>query len=156
MPKQSDILKLAECTRSWAELARLKTRSEGHFSADLCGMCAIASAHLHEVLKNAGVKTTIVANYDHVFLMIDDMVLDITATQFGDYPKVLYRRHSELSEFWRRDREFETVQALCQYVWNWPEHQQPMSMWDAEFINDLNDITGDKPPYRVAYMKVRK
>jgi hypothetical protein len=141
---------LAQCTRNWAE----KTRDRVCAPSNLMGMCAIASAHLHRVLADAGVKTVIAANNGHVFLLLNGCVLDITATQFsrevGDdgYPAVFYRRHSLIlsgcteyrtrlwDSHWHALHKFTTVEELNLWQRNWSSNQQAVHNWDPIFIKN--------------------
>ncbi len=145
MRSMSIVKDLATCTRNWAE----DTRDRVHAPSDLMGMCAIASAHLHRVLKDVGVKTTIAANDGHVFLLLRGCVLDVTATQFDGhddrpYPRVFYRRHKLIQlenhlrwrSHWDVRYEFSTIEELNRWQRDWSPDQQACGNWDAEFIRD--------------------
>jgi hypothetical protein len=138
------MFELAQCARNWAE----KTHFEQYNAKDLCGMCGIASAHLFQILKNAGIRPMIAANNAHVFLLLDDYVLDITACQFQDYlgeadtVEVLYRKQSDLvgrmgnNSPWIAHYYFNTVYDFNLWQSDWIDAQRAVMNWDVEFIKN--------------------
>lgn len=138
------IVELAQCVRNWAE----SKRHRHNFSADLCGMCAIANAHLYRVLKDHGIRFWLVENDHHVFLLRQNRVLDVTATQFGDYGRVLFtpldapaaHKGDKIGDvsWWQVRRKFATLEQLNAYMkqTGWPPYQTPTNMWDPEFIKN--------------------
>lgn len=90
--------------RSWAE-----ARAEGTYMAhDLNGMCAITAAELFRRFSQIGLTPEIhawICPYDqqsaHVFLVVDDNVVDVTATQFSMMQgQSIYVRHVREAEQW--------------------------------------------------------
>jgi hypothetical protein len=89
---------------------------------DLNGWCAIASGKLHNRLVKEGIdRAEIHMASDnqgscHVFLMVDDHVLDITATQFQHFlnEAVLIRHHREVDHHWyyESSQMFRTAKEL--------------------------------------------
>jgi hypothetical protein len=74
---------IAYDVRNWAQ--ERAERAKYHAN-DLMGWCAIASAELHKRLKVNGIASEIhvhIGDIGHVFLVVEDHVLDVTATQFG-------------------------------------------------------------------------
>ena len=74
-------------TRSWAESRAYRTN---YNPEDLEGWCAIASAELHKRLKAEEIPAEIhmwVSGFGecHCFCVVDDHVVDITATQFKEF-----------------------------------------------------------------------
>lgn len=131
----TELLELAYCTRRWAE----RNRHRHNFGSDLHGMCAIASAHLYRVLKDSGIKTQLAVTEDHVHLQRGGMVLDITATQFGDFPPVLYtplRKLLSHGSAWEGASICEDLEQLNLALKGWPPYQTPTIMWDDEFIKN--------------------
>jgi len=116
-------------------------RAKGMFGADLCGMCAIASAMLFEELVAHNIPAAIVANDMHcwVHVRLDKWyAVDLTATQFGYREKVLFVEASKILQAaerdlrrdryagaWERQHTFKTVRGLR--LWQkragWPEMQ---------------------------------
>lgn len=80
------IKKIAEVTRK-----ELEDFTRPRFPSDWCGACAICSWQLTRVLKKFGYNAEFVVgefieyNYpaDHAFVIVDNKIIDITATQFG-------------------------------------------------------------------------
>ena len=85
MPRSpmDQIRHIARQTRRWA----LRHRHKVWADATLCGMCAIASAELHKRLTAAGFSAAIAfrntADEGHAFVICDELIVDVTATQFG-------------------------------------------------------------------------
>lgn len=107
--------------RKWAELQSIKSR----MPANLEGMCARASAELFNQLSAVGVRAELHAYEDgdgaaHVFTVVDDIVVDVTATQFGRLQKhkvfVMHLREAEAMYPWYVASEiFHTVSALVKW-----------------------------------------
>jgi len=105
------------------------------------GMCARASAILFELLRAADIKALICFGRHHCYLKVDELVVDITATQFG-YSRVfivpeneLYSQLSEVHQlqlldgtsYWNYedDRVFNNITDAMyfQRQLDWPEKQ---------------------------------
>ena len=104
---------IARSVRQWAEdLA--KTTEE--YPDSLGGLCAIASAELFNRLKGAGFDNTLIAYTDkHVYVVLDGYVIDVTATQFGNYPKVFIETVSYARDcgiWWNATDFYESVDNL--------------------------------------------
>lgn len=130
-----NIRKIATNARRWAVRANERLRNQGPttngFPRDLCGMCAIASAYLLTQLQRAGYPAVAYEGEDHFFVMCDNYVIDITATQFGGDPVVVRSRNSirNQSEYQRirgsqcttaeeiRERQLRTDWPRSQTVW---------------------------------------
>lgn len=95
---------VATAVRYWAEGQAEGTYKEG----DLNGMCAIASAELFKQLKDKGFNPELhcwICPMDeqtaHVFLVVNDHVVDVTATQFTRLrDKIIYIEHKREAEQW--------------------------------------------------------
>ena len=107
---------LALEVRDWAEVLA----AEQERSRDLCGYCAIASAELHKRLSKEGIfAELVVAETDlfaHVFVLIEDHVLDVTATQFSEFRNqpvvLLHSKEAEQYDFYRPIEIFGTAKDL--------------------------------------------
>lgn len=132
-PKNSEqILALAWAARiETEERAYRDTGAENH---DLTGYCARAAAYLWRVLRDHRIDSQIHMTENnqgcHVFLCVDDWVLDITATQFNDYRGeavvFLHHREAESRSLWHRGgRRFESDRELKEYQTRvgWPQNQ---------------------------------
>lgn len=82
---KNQVLSCAIDVRKWAEAANARRKRPK--SERLNGWCAIASARLWRKLDAIGINSTLHMAYhitgSHVFLTVDDFVIDVTATQFG-------------------------------------------------------------------------
>lgn len=117
---------IAQEVRYWAE-----SRSD---KDNLCGMCAIATAELWTRLRNENIKSEIHLweNRDgsHVFLVVDDMIVDITATQFIQFKHtpvlIMHQREGEsVSYYHRSSKVFSTADELRRFQkkTRWPVNQ---------------------------------
>lgn len=101
--------------------------------SDLNGWCAIASASLFAALKRAGIAATIKLFRggfgSHVFLEVDDHVVDITATQFREFRSqevvILHSREAQVYEFYNPEHEFFSPESLRKHQQKvgWPRDQ---------------------------------
>ena len=114
--------------RQWAE----KYAHTHGFENDLTGMCAIASAKLSRALTDAGIAHEIHLYNDfgcHVFLVVDEHVLDVTATQFHEFRdiKVVFRNVKEVEPYYyyKSNEKFSSPKELRahQIKTQWPAHQ---------------------------------
>jgi len=100
---------------------------------DLNGWCAIASAWLHRELARVKIKSSLHLwrgdHGSHVFLVVDDHVVDITATQFSEFAGapvvILHSKEAQVYEFYNTSEQFNTVKDLQKYQQKrrWPQEQ---------------------------------
>lgn len=117
--------------RRWAEATN--RRRQQPRSGDLNGWCAIASARLWRELSAAGIRSEIhLADGDygsHVFLVVEDHVVDVTATQFNEYSRtevlIVHQREADHHWFHQSCDIFETAEDLRrhQIITGWPVEQ---------------------------------
>ena len=143
MDKQikSTVMNIASQVREWVLKEARKVR---YNEKDLCGWCAIASAKLHIELKKKNINSKLNiwngAYSSHVFLTVDDYIVDITATQFlANHPHVLiiHEKEAEQFEYFKSCGEFKDVKHLrkTQIQHKWPSKQVVYS--DEELLEDL-------------------
>jgi hypothetical protein len=116
--------------RYWAE-----GRAEGTGHERLDGWCAIASGKLFKALKAKGYEPELhvwmhpQTKDSHVYVVLDDHVICVTATQFKEFRDtpvvIMHYREAQAFEFFQGCVTFETVDKLR--IWqrksNWPAHQ---------------------------------
>lgn len=95
------ITEIARETRIWAD----NERKRFNFDETLCGMCAKASAELWRRLTKAGLSTKIIENDCHCYVICEEYLVDITATQFNRkeiFPNVviLPKENASKNFFW--------------------------------------------------------
>ena len=119
------VRRIARAARKWAEEY---AESVGAFS-DLMCLCAISSAELHKRLRKEKQPSILVENNTHCFVMCDDYVVDITATQFGIQEEVYIRKHDHSAVknkyFYRINNKFRSVKKLREHQKKegWPRDQ---------------------------------
>lgn len=122
MPKKlSTILRT---TRRWAEKTAIK---ECCYGKDLMGLCAITSKKLFSVLKENGFNPILAYNSTHCFIILKNRIMDLTATQFGNYPEIfIYKPTSKLQhKFHKIEKQFNNTEELSDWQINqgWPKCQ---------------------------------
>jgi hypothetical protein len=126
---QSNVEAIATNVRYWTE-----GRADNQHN-DLTGWCARASAELFKQLKAEGIDAEIHAwvsphtGQSHVFLMVDDHIVDVTATQYRELRNVpvviMHQREAEAYEFYQTMHTFKAVGSLIlwQKKTRWPKGQ---------------------------------
>jgi hypothetical protein len=122
---------IAQEVRYWAE-GHADDKDPAN-ARDLNSWCAIASGQLYRELVAAGFEPKIrMAGCDfgsHVFVVVDDHVVDVTATQFQEFADVpvlvAHERELDMHWFYQGEEEFKTVEALIafQKKTRWPAKQ---------------------------------
>ncbi len=143
------IKQIATSAREWAE----KTNAElGHpYHNDLTGMCAIASMHLTNQLRRAKLhrkhNISIAYNDGHCFVLVDDVIVDITSTQFHEQQneKVFIQKHEFVDHHWyyKKERSFKESKELKKYLRKkkWPSYQISIKGVDATSCLEYSAFT---------------
>jgi hypothetical protein len=129
---QTEVIEtIAQDVRYWAE-GEAESRDPLN-ARDLNCWCAIASGKLYRELVVAGLQPQLnLAACDlgsHVFLTVEDHVVDVTATQFPEYRDVpvLIVHEMLVQDLWyyQCDKVFATVEDLIQFQKKarWPREQ---------------------------------
>ncbi len=117
---------IAAEVRSWAQ--EKATRANMNARA-LRGWCAISSAKLQRELMNAGIESAIHYNNGHCFVVVEDHVVDVTATQFHAFERqpvlILHLKEAEEHHFYQTLKTFKYPSELRDYQirQNWPKKQ---------------------------------
>lgn len=125
-----EVRKTMEQVRDWCMNNRYAINSRG-YDRDLCGMCCIASARLFESLQSLGYSPVLAISEGkygsaHCFIVLDDLVLDITATQFNaEAISIVHEKLAEQHWWWIATKLFYSVDALVKYQRRvgFPKHQ---------------------------------
>ena len=118
-------------TRAWVQERAERTR---YNASDLEGWCAIASAELHKRLTAAGIDADIhmwVSEWHecHCFCVVDDHVVDVTATQFKQFRTqelvIMHYKEAEAFEMYNSTRTFGCAADLRRFQKkeHWPSNQ---------------------------------
>jgi len=138
------LVMVARRARKIVEALRKKEVENGNkiFPSRLNGMCARASTILFTLLSNEGFNPTICFGDGHCFLEVENLVVDITATQFG-YGKVLIEPIEKMAAKPQWDSHpslrYDSVEVamLHQRDWKWPNSQR-IKKKDLEFAKKFN------------------
>lgn len=127
MKNRRSVETIARHVRAWA------LDQAGVYERDLCGWCGICSAELWRRLTRAGVDSRIhLHNSDwesHVFLVVDDHIVDVTATQFTEFRQVpvviIPEFEGKAYSFYSTVEVFNTAEELRrhQLKTKWPKMQ---------------------------------
>ena len=118
------LLKLKETARSARRWAR-RHRQKFNCDDDLAGMCAISSGYLYRLLRKAGIESFLCVNHEHCFVLANDYIVDITATQYGLKPVTIVEVEKAYQEFWFIENKFKTPEDLFEHQFDegWPFDQ---------------------------------
>lgn len=112
-----------------------------------CG-CAITSFcnHLYLQTNHWRHHFSICSNDHHCFNRWDDTntIIDSTATQFGNYPKVLIRKFKAPAEHWLVEEECSSWDVR-DFMSGWPRTQNPFSVLKHISVDNmikLSDLIG--------------
>ena len=120
---------IATETRHWVQA---KADQTNFHPDDLNCWCAIAAGELHKRLTKAGIKSQIHMWTDwgsHCYCVVEDHVVDVTATQFKEYRDVpvviLHQKEAEVNDYHRGSFVFDTARALRRHqtTHRWPSEQ---------------------------------
>lgn len=127
MKNRRSVETMARHVRAWA-LDRA-----GVYEQDLCGWCGICSAELWRRLTRAGIHSRIHVHNSswesHVFLVVDDHIVDVTATQFTEFRQVpvviIPEFEGKAYSFYSTVEIFDSAMDLRQYQLKnkWPKMQ---------------------------------
>lgn len=118
---------IASRARRWA----MRNRQRAEMPYDLTGMCGIASGKLWSMLTESGFNARIAIRNKvgdgHCFVIVDNYIVDVTATQFG-LRAVEVRPAKDARQqhrFWRATKIHNDLHSLRQHQINtgWPSDQ---------------------------------
>lgn len=122
------IRNIARRVRRWA----VREAHASHFPSDLMGFCAIGARKLFLELQAAGLKPKLALagtedESSHCFVVVDDYVVDVTATQFYQ-AKVVVRHLSRIKcrpWFWTPLSLYSTMRGFDARLAKdgWPDEQ---------------------------------
>ena len=127
---QDTVMAIALDVRHWAE----EQATFGEHD-DLNGWCAKASAELHRRLTKAGIASEIHMwtweqdESAHVYVVVEDHVVDVTASQFKQFRKqrvvLMHCREAEVFDFYQSKEIFKCADSLRrqQKRDRWPSNQ---------------------------------
>ena len=128
---QDTVMAIALDVRHWAE----EQATFGEHD-DLNGWCAKASAELHRRLKRRGIDSEIhMWTWDldesaHVYCVVDDHVVDVTASQFKQFRKqrvvLMHCKEAEAYDFYQSKEVFKCADSL--------RRQQKKDKWPANQV----------------------
>jgi len=93
-------------------------------------MCAIASIELFDILSDLNLNPKIAIGFCHAFVSCQGFYIDVTATQFGPYPKVMVRREMPNEDHWEIDGTYN--EGLWDVFDGWPKDQNPWKWQECD------------------------
>ena len=123
---KSKVLPIAKRVREWTE----KKAERAHYNAhNLCGWCAISAAQLFRELRRENIPAELHYVSGHCFVVVDDHVVDVTATQFMKFEQIEINimHHKEAGDYWyyQSEKTFDSPTKLRdhQIKNNWPKRE---------------------------------
>jgi hypothetical protein len=116
----------AKTVRNWALSHENAYRS-------LQGWCVKCSYKLFKKLRQKKLNPTFCASKYHCFVLCDDFLIDVTATQFGEKPIIVEKFSKEHEErFWdiKNSDKFKSIKLLNSFLinhWYQPEWPQELA-----------------------------
>lgn len=126
------IYDIAQEYRRWG---KENTERFGHDSEDLSCMCAIVSYEIFHALRRKNIRAQFCINKYHSFVMVGDIVIDVTATQFSsNLPAVIVCGMDSLpkaktwfdTSIWAVKYKTENISRIKSLLRYWPTEQQPI------------------------------
>ena len=125
------IRRIANDVRFWAEQHQAEYED---YPGNLTGMCAITAAKVFTRIKRAGIPAELwlceAPSYAHCFVVAEDHVIDVTATQFPRFEDtrivMLHTKEASVYGFYQFTEGFGSVKDLIKYQerHKWPIHQR--------------------------------
>lgn len=122
----SRVFSVAQQVRIWTHERAVRAKYNSH---NLSGWCAISSAHLFRELRKAKITAELHYVSGHCFVVVEDHVVDVTATQFGEFTKtpilILHLKEAEQHWFYKTEKIFENPTELREHQLKekWPRCQ---------------------------------
>lgn len=123
---KAKVLPIAKRVREWTERKAERAKYNQH---NLCGWCAISAAQLFRELRREDIPAELHYVSGHCFVVVDDYVVDVTATQFMKFENVEINilHHKEAQEYWYYETEhrFDSPTKLREHQIkkNWPKRE---------------------------------
>lgn len=99
-----------ENIRGWLE----RVAVDFGYPSDLAGLCAVSAAKVHLRLKRAGYNCRIIYNEYHCFNVVDNQIVDCTASQFN-LPDIYVGPFPDSRWFYKPDRIFKKASELIRF-----------------------------------------
>jgi len=123
---RAKVLPIAKRVRKWAEEKASRANYNPH---NLCGWCAIAAAQLFRELRREDISAELHYVSGHCFTVVDDHIVDVTATQFVDFEKkevnIVHTKEAEQYWYYQTEKVFTSVDKLRKHQLDskWPRNQ---------------------------------
>ncbi len=123
------VIVIAKAVRLWTKAQAVEAQ---YSPGDLMGWCAISAAEMSRRFKDAEIDAVIHIQEGlecHCFCVVDDHVVDVTATQFYEYRTrevvIMHVKEAEVNEYHQTTKVFGTAAELRRYQkkQGWPSNQ---------------------------------
>ena len=123
---RGNVLRVARRVRAWTQLKANRAHYNPH---NLCGWCAISAAYFFRELSKENIDAELHYVSGHCFVVVDDHVVDITASQFDEFENVeiliLHIKEAEQHWFYQSSKVFSSPSRLRdhQLKERWPSRE---------------------------------
>jgi hypothetical protein len=126
-------------------------KDDNYFNLKMSGFCANMSFLVHNYLRANGKRSYFVVNEQHCFVILEENLIDLTATQFlqkrGYYYDKVYIDFRKNTGAWVEDSILYTDEEIKKYFdnSNWPVEQTPFffietNLWYKNMIEDMKEF----------------
>ena len=123
---KAKVIVVAKKVREWTQ----KKAERAHYNPhNLCGWCAISAAQMFRELKRAGIEAELHYVSGHCFTVVDDHIVDVTATQFREFENVeiniIHTKEAEQHWYYQTSKTFTYTTQLREHQLKerWPRRQ---------------------------------
>jgi hypothetical protein len=123
---QKRVTVIAKRVREWTQQ---KADDRNYNPDNLCGWCAISAAELFRQLKREKIDAELHYVSGHCFVVVEDYIVDVTATQFREFEKVniniIHIKEAEQHWYYQTMKVFTTAAGLREHQLKerWPRKQ---------------------------------
>ena len=104
--------------RAFEEIEKEENYNEADdFGFDLGGYCGRAAIQLFIACKKEGIEINIEEGIGHAYNKFNNYIIDITATQFGKYPRVYIKKYKGRKPEHYQKVRMHTTKSLADEFW---------------------------------------
>jgi len=85
---------------------------EGFDGGKLGGYCLRAAVQVFLFCKKENITVEMIVSNEHAFNKIDDYIIDITATQFGNFPKINIKKYKNKPSIYVGGNSYNSIKDI--------------------------------------------